>query len=158
MGSKHTELIARGLILDGGRVLACKDTRGDYFYLPGGHIEFGESAADALAREIDEEAGLKAKVGRLLMVFEQAFEQKGKPHHELCLMFHVEHLADPDQPVDPSRAPTLPEVRSREEKLDFEWIELAALPETDLRPIEIKAWLVVGGGDAEGVLWISGFD
>ncbi|MFI4898354.1 MAG: NUDIX hydrolase [Phycisphaerales bacterium JB059] len=154
MGSKHTELIARGLILQGGRVLLCRNVKHGYHYLPGGHIEFGESAAAALKREIMEEAGLASRIGAPLLVFEQAFEQNGKPHHELTVVFHVEQLADPDE-ADPHEA-GLPEVESKEAKLAFDWVELAALPETDLRPIEMKAWLMSGGGDGE-LAWLSGF-
>lgn len=159
MGSKHTEVIARGLILEGGRVLLCRNVKGGYHYLPGGHIEFGEAATQALKREIMEEAGLTARVGPPLLVFEQAFEQKGKPHHELTVVFHVEQLADPEEGQAAADAPPaggLPEVRSREDKIAFDWVELAALPETDLRPLEMKAWLMAGG-DGGALTWLSGF-
>ncbi len=158
MGSKRTEFIARGLILDGGRVLLCQNVKVGYFYLPGGHVEFAERAADALAREIDEEMGLVAKVGAPLLVTEQAFEARGKTHHELNVMFHVEQLSEAgagDGELQEG-GPDLPEVRSREDDISFEWVELAALPEIDLRPIEIKAWLVAGGGRDGQLEWISG--
>lgn len=157
MGSKHTELIARGLILDGSRVLLCQDVKHGYYYLPGGHIEFGERAVDALAREIMEEAGLKSRVGRLLLAIESTFVQKGKDRHELSLMFHVEHITDPEDP-EGADGGGLPEVRSLEDQITFEWVELAALPETDLRPLGIKAWLLAGGESGEGATWISTFD
>ncbi len=153
---KHTEFIARGLIVDAGRVLLCRNIEGGYYFLPGGHIEFGERASDAVAREIMEEAGLKANVGPLLLAIEATFVQKGKDRHEFTLVFHVEQLADPKAPADVSDTATLPAVRSLEEQIDFEWIELAALPETDLRPLGIKAWLVAGGDDAQGATWVSG--
>ena len=158
MGGKHTELIARGLILDGSRVLLCQDVKHGYYYLPGGHIEFGERGADALARELMEEAGLKSSVGRLLLAIESTFVQKGKDRHELSLMFHVEHIADPDHPAADAGG-GLPEVRSLEDQIAFEWVEIAALPETDLRPLGIKAWIVAGGGESgEGATWVSTID
>jgi hypothetical protein len=38
-------------------------------------------------------------------------------------------------------------VRSQEPDIAFDWLELAALTETDLRPTSIKAWLLAGGPD-----------
>ncbi len=145
MGRTHTEFIARGLIVDAGRVLLCRDIQGGYYYLPGGHIDFAERASDALAREIMEEAGLKAIVGRLLLAIEATFVQKGKDRHELSLVFHVEQIADPNETADEA---TLPEVRSLEDQIEFAWVELAALPETDLRPLWVKAWLAACSADA----------
>lgn len=64
-----------------------KDT---HWSLPGGHVEAGESAAIALRREMQEETGLTVKVGRLLWVMENFFNDNGKDvndHHELGLYF-----------------------------------------------------------------------
>ncbi len=52
------EVIARGLCIRDGKVLLCRHIKQAYNYLPGGHVEFGESATDALAREMMEEAGV----------------------------------------------------------------------------------------------------
>jgi 8-oxo-dGTP pyrophosphatase MutT (NUDIX family) len=131
----HIEPIARALLRRGNHILLCKAINGGYDYLPGGHIEFGESAGQALARELIEEADLPITVGPLLLVTENHFEHGGKPHHELNLVFHVEHRPTPS-------SPDLDEIRSREPDIDFEWVDLAAIPERDLRPIAIKAWLL----------------
>ena len=54
-----------------GRVLACRNRRGEW-ELPGGRPEVGELFPDCLRREIREEAGIDAAVGRVLGV--RAFE------------------------------------------------------------------------------------
>ena len=55
MSKDHSiELIARGVFVRGGAVLLCQNVKHGYYYLPGGHVEFGEAAAVALAREIDD--------------------------------------------------------------------------------------------------------
>ncbi len=149
-GKRTIEVIARGVATDGSRVLLCQNLKHGYFFLPGGHVEFGETAAQALAREILEETGLTAKVGPAMLVGEQTFtSDDGKAHHEVSVVFHVERLADADG------SPTA-EVSSREAKIGFEWVELAALPEADVRPDEHKAMLVAGGRvEGDGVAWVS---
>ena len=42
-----TEIIARIAIFRGQWLLACRNPAAGYYYLPGGHVEFGESAAAA---------------------------------------------------------------------------------------------------------------
>ncbi len=132
------EFIARGLVMRGNSVLICRNRAHNYGFLPGGHVEFGESAATAVAREIEEEAGLSCKVGPLLFISENTFHSK-RVHHEVNWVFHVEHLGD--DPMPPLK------VESREPQIQFEWVDLAAVVDDDIRPAEIKAWLAAG---AEG--------
>ncbi len=139
--SRPIEIIARAVLRRGPRILVCRNIAGGYVYLPGGHVEFGEPAAAALARELTEECGLAVRVGGLALVTEGVFTTGKKTHHEINLVFHVEHDAS-----DP--------LRSREPDLSFEWVNLAALPDIDLRPMAIKTWLAAG--DSSGSAgWVS---
>ncbi|QWC15812.1 NUDIX domain-containing protein [Cellulomonas dongxiuzhuiae] len=64
------------------------------FHRPaGGGVEFGERAADALVRELDEEYGLAVVVGQRLGVLENHFTFAGRAGHEIALVFEVT-LAD----------------------------------------------------------------
>jgi mutator protein MutT len=59
--------IAVAVLLDNDQVLLCLRSRTRQWYpgvwdLPGGHIEDGETAADALRRELNEELGVAARV------------------------------------------------------------------------------------------------
>ena len=59
--------VAAALIVRGGEVLICQ-RRADQpmalqWEFPGGKIEVGESPEEALARELDEELGIKATIG-----------------------------------------------------------------------------------------------
>ena len=139
----RVEIIARGVIRHGSRVLVCRDLRGGYCYLPGGHVEFDESSPDALRREMQEEAGLDCRVGPLVLVHEQRFGQQGKRRHEINLMFHVEQLLG--APADGEGPPT---VTSQEPHIGFEWLEIAAVPEADLRPTAAAAWLLANADSA----------
>ena len=147
--AKEIEVIARGLLLKGGDVLLCREVERGYMFLPGGHVEFGEPAADALAREFAEESDLEVRVGPLLLATEGSFEQKGKRHHEINLVFHVE----------PVRGAAPERVASREPQIAFDWTPLAAVQERDVRPGTIQAWLAAGGrGDSQGAGWLSQMD
>jgi ADP-ribose pyrophosphatase YjhB (NUDIX family) len=129
------EIIARGLCMRDSAVLICRNLSQGYGFLPGGHVEFGESAADALARELLEEAAITSRIGPLLFLSENTFQTKRR-HHEINLVFHVEQLGPTAEPP--------PEVVSVEPQIRFEWVDLAAIVDDDIRPPEIKAWLASG--------------
>ena len=141
MEQLEIELIARGVCLRNRQVLLCKNLKGNYYYLPGGHVEFGESAAAALAREFLEETGEQATVGSLALVHENLFRQGPHLRHELNLVFHVELSAQV--------------VTSRERKLTFEWAPLEQVGELDLRPDAHRAWLASVPDPAAPPRWIS---
>ncbi|TVQ62241.1 MAG: NUDIX domain-containing protein [Phycisphaerales bacterium] len=107
------EYIARGLAIADGRVLLCRNVRDGYRYLPGGHIEFGETGADALAREMMEETGLKVRVGPPISTVEVFFGQGKDRHHEVNVLFHVESVG----------GSWGEEVPSLERSIAFDWVE-----------------------------------
>lgn len=70
--------------------MVCKKTGKEYYFFPGGHIEFGENTKEALAREIKEELGLTIKKHSFIGSSEHMFIEEGKKHHEINLAFEVE--------------------------------------------------------------------
>jgi len=76
------------------------DLRGIEFYRPlGGGIEFGESSAEAVCREIQEELGLTVRPVRLLGVLENRFVYQDKAGHEILFNW----LVEPDDPASFAR-------------------------------------------------------
>jgi 8-oxo-dGTP pyrophosphatase MutT (NUDIX family) len=139
----HIEVICRGVLIRAGKVLICRSEKGGYFYLPGGHVEFDEPATIALAREFEEECGIKVAALDCVLVTEGNFDAGRRRHHEVNLVFHVE-------PVDPT---SLDDIKSRESDIGFEWADLASMVDLDLRPNAIRAWLASGG--LAGCQWVS---
>ncbi|GAB4581544.1 MAG: NUDIX domain-containing protein [Anaerolineales bacterium] len=52
-----------------GRILLTRRTDNGRWCLPGGHVDPGESVAEATAREVLEETGLVIRLGRLIGVY-----------------------------------------------------------------------------------------
>ena len=129
MNSKF-HYIVRGIIRDGDHLLLCKQKSGDYTFLLGGHIEFGEAAKVALAREIKEEIGADVTVGNFRGSIENAWED----HCEINLIFDVQHSLTKDETPLPAS--------SEEEHLEFVWVEETKLQQYNLLPIPLISWLL----------------
>ncbi|MBQ7721535.1 MAG: NUDIX domain-containing protein [Kiritimatiellae bacterium] len=123
------ETIARGVCIKDGRVLVCRNKSVGNVYLPGGHIEFGETGAEALEREVMEEIGVASSAREFLGCCEHSFTQHGgKPHAEINLVYALEA---------PSLSPDAP-VPSREDWICFDWIALADLDSSTLEPAVLR--------------------
>ena len=114
------ETIARGVCVRDGKILLCRAKGGSSTYLPGGHIEFGETGRQALRRAILEEIGAEASVGRFIGVVENAFTQHGKPHAEINLVYEF------DMDVE--------SVCAKEDWIEFEWRDIGGLADANLLP------------------------
>jgi ADP-ribose pyrophosphatase YjhB (NUDIX family) len=76
-------------------VSADTDAEGNVYERPlGGHVEFGERAADTARREIQEELAQDVADLRLLGVLENLFEFDGDPRHEIVFVFNAAFADD----------------------------------------------------------------
>ena len=83
-----------GRFVMGRRSKNARDEHG-MWDLGGGGVEFGESAEDAVRREILEEYGTDARACEFLGYMDVHREQAGSPTHWISLVFKV--LVDPTQ-------------------------------------------------------------
>ena len=81
-----------------GKVLMVQQGRGHerYWLLPGGGVRFGESLAQALIRETQEELGLRVAVGPLLAIVESISPQPDYEKHVVHLIFDVSAAPEAD--------------------------------------------------------------
>ena len=131
---RHIETIARGVCIRNGKVLLCLPKDRSYSYLPGGHIEFGETGREALVREMKEETGLDATAGDLLGVVESSFVQKGEKHCEINLIYRMRVPV----PVTSSSGG----VQSQEDWICFDWVPCDKISSVNLLPVEMRDFLV----------------
>ncbi|MEN1937802.1 NUDIX domain-containing protein [Paenibacillus sp. 102] len=86
---KRPLLRAEAIIMneDHSKVLVQCDEQGAFYRFPGGTIEFGETACEAIIRELLEEYNLQVLVEELAIVNEYIFEVGRGLNHQ-CTLFH----------------------------------------------------------------------
>jgi 8-oxo-dGTP diphosphatase len=123
--------LARAVLIKNSKVLLAKAIGNKNTFLPGGHIEFGESARDALERELEEELGIKPRVKKFLGLVEHKWEKHDILHCEINQVFIVEN----DQ-IDSNTLPV-----SRESHITFFWCEADKLEANNLQPYPFRELL-----------------
>jgi ADP-ribose pyrophosphatase YjhB (NUDIX family) len=139
--NSERELIARGIILHGDAVLVNfsrnKKTGERYCALPGGHVDPGESCAEALRRELQEELGCDSQIGDLCFVAESIYagrKASDKKRHEVVLYFATTLTKMP-----PTKGN---QILSPEPEKNFRWLPLADLQSANLLPPNAKQSLL----------------
>jgi ADP-ribose pyrophosphatase YjhB (NUDIX family) len=91
--SERVRNIAVGLVVREGLVLVeiypATDRHGEFGRVPGGGIEFGETAREAVQREFVEELDIVLSEAEPLAITENIFESGGARGHEIVHVFAV---------------------------------------------------------------------
>lgn len=126
---------ACGILLHEHKILAMQDTRSPYYYLPGGRVKLGETAEEAVQRELKEELGISVKIQRPLWL-NQAFFTEDVDHlhyHELCVYF----LMDSSEHSLLQRGEEF-SMQEGERVLKFRWLPLESLETEYFYPLFLK--------------------
>ncbi len=129
-GGHRFNLRAAAVVRDAGRILLHRLESDAFWSAPGGRVEPGESAAEAVVREMREELGEPVSCGGLLGVVENFFSYRGRPHHEIGLYFPVS--LRPGSRLLSGPGPFIGAEGGV--PLIFAWFDCSRLGELDVRP------------------------
>src|SRR5437660_10399044 len=91
----NIHVLSRAVIINQEHILLCKtlNLTINFYFLPGGHVEHGESVETSLLRELVEETGIKCVIKRFLGCLEYRFEPGHSSichNHEYNFIFEAE--------------------------------------------------------------------
>lgn len=123
------------VIVSDGKILAMRDERSPYFYLPGGRVQLGETAEHAVIREVEEELRITPRIIRPLWLNQGFFTEDVDQlrYHELCLYFLMD--VSGTGLLDRGERFTLHE---SSHKHDFEWLAFERLRDAYFYPLFLK--------------------
>jgi ADP-ribose pyrophosphatase YjhB (NUDIX family) len=139
-----------GLAVDGSRRLLHRAAGDEFWALPGGRVHIGETAAEALRREMAEEIQVAVEVGPMIFVVENYFmdrpidapegdDVESMVHHEVGL-YHLMTLPERFVETDSFSGVELPGTPD-EFELEFRWFEVDVIEGMDIRPAVLRSYL-----------------
>jgi 8-oxo-dGTP diphosphatase len=147
MSTKNNiHVLSRGVIIDQGHILLCRtlDLPISFYFLPGGHVEHGESVETSLLRELIEETGAHCKIKRFLGCLEYSFEPG---HSSICHNHEYNFIfeAESESLKSNHKIPQL------EAHIELIWVPLHQISEIDFRaePLQelVPQWLKTPASD-----------
>jgi len=137
MPAKPLRNSAKALIIRNGQVLCTRnrDLLGDFFLLPGGGQNHGETLKDAVMRECHEEVGARIEVGNLYFVREyisanHELAEYDDSIHQIEFMFLCQLLEEPGSSGTPSHDAM---------QTGIEWLPIAHLERYRFYPASLIA-------------------
>ena len=125
---------AKAIVIDEGRILLnrCTSRFGEYYALPGGGQNPGETLTEAVARELMEETGYSIKPMRLSGIYERISERPGDDDRGLCHKIYFVFLCrllsgEPQRPTEHDKF-----------QIGLEWVNVKDIPTSNLFPHAIR--------------------
>lgn len=129
----RTQTTSRCLIVQGDSIVLCKHLTGDYYFLPGGGLEIGETLNQCITRELNEEMGVAESDitihdGILFAIENQGYDSNGN------FLYGIEVVKRVDINTE--------NITSQENLIGFEKVKISELADTKLYPTVIKNWVI----------------
>lgn len=129
---------AAALIKNDGKVLVHHEIGAPFVTLPGGRVATGEDSITTLKREIKEEMDISVEHVRSIATIENFFNEKNNGlYHELLMVHEMvfENYEDYLKDIHPIE-------ERKKGKLEFLWLDRRELEETEVRPVELKNFII----------------
>ncbi|MGN1346581.1 MAG: NUDIX hydrolase [Eubacteriales bacterium] len=118
-------------------VLLQKPTNDTAYAFPGGHVAFGETHAETLVREFQEEMGARLTVGELKWVGELFFPWGSRKCTQICLYYDAKVDGIPLSGSFMGRET----LEGRNFDMEFHWVPLDRLPKLEVYPVNAAEML-----------------
>ena len=135
MGNNKFNYRVCAIIINDNRILALKDEVSPYYYLPGGRVQIGETAEEAILREVKEELEIEAKIVRPLWLNQSFFNEDVTKinYHEICIYYLVD--------ITHTNILSLGHkfiLHENEHIHEFEWLDFSRLKDVYFYPLFLK--------------------
>ncbi|MGN1420791.1 MAG: NUDIX hydrolase [Eubacterium sp.] len=123
------------IIKNDNKILAMKNDKTPYYFLPGGRVELHETAEYAILREIREELCVDAEIVKPLWFCQSFFEEDttSEKFHELSIYYLVDISK-----TSIINTPNTFKTRKSKHNEVFYWLDIATLDKQYLYPLFIK--------------------
>ena len=137
---ENFEVCIRTIVRQGEKILLCWNKEKNYYFFPGGHLEFGEKIQDALFREMKEELNVKVKKIKFIGLVDNIYKEEGQKHHEINLVFeaNVDKISE----------------RSRENHIGFIFLDKKRFKKEKILPIALQKAILKWLKDKK-IFWAS---
>lgn len=113
------------------KILIMRDVGYSIWYLPGGKVRMGETAEEAVLRELHEELNVETKIVRPLWIHQNFFTEygSGASCHEICVYFLIDSAGTG---LDTAGQPFV--ITEKEDTHYFEWVDFSELAGRNVCP------------------------
>lgn len=137
-GNRWFRYRAAAIIVENGCVLFASNETDDYYYSIGGGVHHGETAEDAVLREVFEETGVRYEIDHLAVIHENFFNESGgslagKECHEVSFYFLMKPRGTQALDSHSTTLGGLPE--------HMNWLPIAELDQVKAYPTFLKDYL-----------------
>lgn len=114
---------AYAIVKRGDEIVMLRNKGNGKLWLPGGGVEIGEKIEDGLKREINEEIGIKIKIGKLILAKENFFYYQpfDEAYHAFLFFYQCEYISG--------------ELKKESDDLESknpQWVKIADIKKEDL--------------------------
>lgn len=140
MDKEEFDICVRAIIRHDSKILVCQTKEKSYYFFPGGHIDFGESAKEALLREVKEELNISVRKCSFIGAVENIYIEDNQRYHEINLVFS----AGVDKVT----------TESREDHINFSLMDINKFSQEKILPIALKK-AVLKWSKNKKTFWVS---